>query len=185
MPFAMLLIVFMCAFICFTFRRDSLEYNYEQIDSNLTYSLLAAAIINLHEYAESGNLLVSDGGEPTVWDAAFTNSYVRFVDCLKSNLGLNESMETTKGQGLSGGVEIVSYRIYNYVTDKNGQHVTECGIKNGQPYMQRYPDNTDVYVAANDGMVKITETSVCAQISFTLEGIGSYNLTRLVAVTDG
>ena len=97
----MVIVVFMCTFICYTFRRDRLEYSYEQIDSNLTYSLLAASIINLNEYARTGNLIISDNAEPEVWDAAFVNSYVRFVDCLKNNLGLNDEMETIKEQGMN------------------------------------------------------------------------------------
>ena len=48
MPLAMVIVVFMCWFLSYSFRRESLEYNYEQIDSNLTYSLLAAAIINFN-----------------------------------------------------------------------------------------------------------------------------------------
>lgn len=184
MPLAMVIVVFMCTFICYTFRRDRLEYSYEQIDSNLTYSLLAASIINLNEYARTGNLIISDNAEPEVWDAAFVNSYVRFVDCLKNNLGLNDEMETIKEQGMYGKVGIISYRVYNYIADDAGWHITECGIKDGGAYTLRYPDNTDVYVTANDGMLKITETSVYAQISFTLEGLGDYKLTRLVAVTD-
>ena len=82
MPLAMVIVVFMCWFLSYSFRRESLEYNYEQIDSNLTYSLLAAAIINFNEYAVSGNLIISDGAEPEVWDSAFINSYIRFMDCL-------------------------------------------------------------------------------------------------------
>ena len=69
MPLAMVIVVFMCWFLSYSFRRESLEYNYEQIDSNLTYSLLAAAIINFNEYAVSGNLIISDGAEPEVWDS--------------------------------------------------------------------------------------------------------------------
>jgi hypothetical protein len=93
-------------------------------------------------------------------------------------------METIKEQGMYGKVGIISYRVYNYIVDDAGWHITECGIKDGGAYTLRYPDNTDVYVTANDGMLKITETSVYAQISFTLEGLGDYKLTRLVAVTD-
>ena len=178
-----MLVVFMCFFIVFTFRRSALEYSYEQTDSNLIYSLLAAAIINLDEYVRSGNLIVSDGAEPEVGDRAFVNSYARFVECLRADLGLDDDMRSVKEQGLCGGVEIVSYRIYNYVTDDSGWHITECGINNGQPYTLRYPDNVRVYVQANDGMVCIKETSVYARISFTLEKLGSYRLTRLVAVT--
>lgn len=62
--------------------------------------------------------------------------------------------------------------------------MTECGIKNGQPYTLRYPDNVAVYVAANDGMIKIEQTSIYAQISFGLDKLGEYCMTRLVAVTD-
>lgn len=184
MPFAMLLVVFMCAFISFTFRRDSLEYSYEQIDSNLTYSLLASAVINLDEYVDSGNLIIADGIEPSVWDTAFINSYISFVDFLKCNMELTENMQISKGQGLDGSVEIVSYRVYNCINDGNGRHITECGIINGQPYTLRYPDNMDVYVQANDGMIKITETSIYARISFEIKELGNYSLTRLVAVTD-
>ena len=181
MPLAMVIVVFMCLFLGYSFRRESLEYNYEQIDSN---SLLAAAIINFNEYAVSGNLIISDGTEPEVWDSAFINSYIRFTDCLKCNLGLDENMCITKGQGMEDRVNIISYRVYNYLSDENGWHVTECGIKDGQPYTLRYPDNVHVYVAANDGMIRIEQTSIYAQISFRLDKLGEYCMTRLVAVTD-
>lgn len=183
LPLAMLLVVFMCFFIVYTFRRSALEYCYEQTDSNLTYALLAAAIINLDEYVRSGNLIIADSAEPAVGDAAFANSYLRFLDCLKSNLGLDAAMHSVKGQGLTGEVEVNAYRIYNYVADGSGWHITECGIRNGQHYTLRYPDNVAVYVEANDGVVRVTETSVYARISFSLEGLGAYSLTRLVAVT--
>ena len=184
MPLAMVIVVFMCWFLSYSFRRESLEYNYEQIDSNLTYSLLAAAIINLNEYAVSGNLIISDGAEPEVWDSAFINSYISFMDFLKCIIGLDENMCITKGQGMENKVDIISYRVYNYLSGEGGWHVTECGIKNGQPYTLRYPDNVAVYVAANDGMIKIEQTSIYAQISFGLDKLGEYCMTRLVAVTD-
>ena len=118
MPLAMVIVVFMCWFLSYSFRRESLEYNYEQIDSNLTYSLLAAAIINFNEYAVSGNLIISDGAEPEVWDSAFINSYIRFMDCLKCNLGLDENMCITKGQGMENKVDITGY-------------ITICPVKAG------------------------------------------------------
>lgn len=161
-----------------------LQYNYEQLESNLTYSLLAAAIVNLNEYAASGNLIISDAGEPEAGDKAFSDSYSRFKECLRCNIGLDENLQSAGLKGLLGGVDIVSFRVYNYISDAGGWHITECGVNGGQPYTLRYPDNMEVYVNANDGMVNIAETSVYAEISFTLEGFGTYSLTRLVAVTD-
>ena len=80
--------------------------------------------------------------------------------------------------------DVYKRQVYNYLSGEGGWHVTECGIKNGQPYTLRYPDNVAVYVAANDGMIKIEQTSIYAQISFGLDKLGEYCMTRLVAVTD-
>lgn len=90
---------------------------------------MAASIINLNEYARTGNLIISDNAEPTVWDAAFVNSYVRFVDCLKNNLGLNDEMETIKEQECTEKSGLFSYRVYNYIADDAGWHITDVGLR--------------------------------------------------------
>lgn len=184
MPMVMMLVVFMSAFIVYTYKRDMLEYQCEQIDANLTYSLLASAVVNLTEYAQSGNLVIADGGEPACADRAFLEAYLSFVDCLKCNMSLGENMENLNSVGLCGDVKIVFYKIYNYIADEDGFHVVECGISGGQAYTVRYADDKPVRVRANGGTVEICETSVCAEITFNIDGIGEYSLTRLVAVTD-
>ncbi len=184
MPMAMMVVVFMCFFVVYTFRRDMLEYQYEQIDSDITYSLLASAAVNLEEYAMTGNLIIADEKEPDVRDGAFLKAYLTFVDCLKCNMALDDNMQVKADAGMSGTVQIVSYIIYNYIVDENGCHITECGITDGQPYTIRHADDRSVSVHANGGIVNIEETSVYAEIRFNIEGIGEYSLKRLVAVTD-
>ena len=105
---AMMVVVFMCFFVVYTFRRDMLEYQYEQIDSDITYSLLASAAVNLEEYAMTGNLIIADEKEPDVRDGAFLKAYLTFVDCLKCNMALDDNMQAKADAGMSGTVQIVS-----------------------------------------------------------------------------
>lgn len=184
MPMVMMLVVFMSTFIIFTYKRNMLEYECGQIDGNLTYSLLASAVVNLEEYAESGNLIIADADEPDSGDRAFLNAYLRFADYLMCNMALDENMRAEGVSEICDDVKIAFYKIYNYITDGENFRIVECGIVDGQAYTLRHAENKPVRVSANGGFVDIEETSVCAKITFNISGIGEYSLTRLIAVTD-
>ena len=182
-PMIVILVFFMCIFLNLIFRKGILQYDYERLDSGLTYALLAGAVINLDEYAASGNIIIADSVKPEIGDSTFTYSYSCFIDSLKADLGLDGSMNFTGTPGLDGTVEVVEYKVYNYIEDDAGWHVTECGISGGQQYVIEGQNNVKITVPANDGMVEITETSVYAQIAFMLNGGERYTLSRLIGVT--
>lgn len=182
-PMLVMLIFFMCIFLSLVFRKGVLQYDYERLDSGLTYALLAGAVINLEEYAVSGNIIIADSTRPEIGDSTFMHSYYHFLDSLRVDLGLDEGMNFTGTPGLGGNVEVVEYKVYNYIRDAAGWHVTECGITGGQMYVIEGQNNVRLTIAANDGIVEIGETSVYAKIAFMLNGAKRYTLTRLIAVT--
>ena len=182
-PMIVMLVFFMCIFLSLIFRKGVLQYDYERLDSGLTYALLAGAVINLDEYVASGNIIIADSVNPEIGDSTFTYSYYCFLDSLKADLGLDEGMSFTGTPGLYGTVEVVEYKVYNYIENDAGWHVTECGISGGQQYVIEGQNNVKITVPANDGTVEITETSVYARIAFCLNGVERYTLTRLIGVT--
>lgn len=165
------------------FSKGVLQYDYERLDSGLTHALLAAAVVNLEEYALSGNLIIADSVEPEIGDKTFANSYNCFLEAIKADLKLDAGMHFIGTPGLYGTMEVLEYKVYNYIQDDAGWHVTECGIKGGQFYVHEGQNNTSVMVEANDGMVEIRETSIYAKIAFSLDGMGEYILKRLIAIT--
>lgn len=183
MPMVMMIVVFMSTFIVYTYKRDMLEYECQQLDGNLTYSLLASAVVNTEVYAESGNPVIADSVEPDSGDSAFFRAYMRFIDCFRCNMSSGGDMSSESASGMCKDIKIVYYKIYNYIVDEEGFRIVECGISDGQAYTLRHAQNKHVKVQANGGIVDIEETSVCAEITFNIEGIGEYSFTRLIAVT--
>ena len=114
-PMIVMLIFFMCIFLSLVFRKGVLQYDYERLDSGLTYALLAGAVINLEEYAVSGNIIIADSTRPEIGDNTFMHSYYHFLDSLRADLGLDEGMNFAGTPGLSGSLEVMEYKVYNYI----------------------------------------------------------------------
>ena len=197
-PMALVMLVLLIVLLNYVYRINVLQYNYEDIDTALTDSLLAAAVVNLDELGESGTVMIQeDAVFPSPSDSYFLNSYGIFLKCLKINLALDDGFNVTKERGIKGQVKVREYRIYNYIETDEGFYITETGITGGNGYSVTHGINEAVYVKANDGTVEITETSVYAKIEFRLVlsgkvpwtelGDDAYEkdvtLTRLIAVT--
>ena len=197
LPLCIVVIGFLVLLSNFMYRRQLVQINYENIDTALTDSLLAGAIINYSEFGRTGKVMIQDGDEPSVWDSCFDNSYRLFTECLKANLRLDEGYNAMTDNGIVGTVSILEYRVYNYIENEDGFYITEIGLNNGQGYVISHNLNEPVYVSANDSVVEITETSVYGKIGFKFKLAAraswlaampedyfekNYTLTRLISI---
>ena len=179
-PMALVMLVLFIVLLNYVYRINVLQYNYEDIDTALTDSLLAAAVVNLDELGESGMVMIQeDAAYPSPSDPYFLNSYATFLKCLRINLALDDGFNVTRQRGMKGQVKVKEYRVYNYIETDEGFYVTETGITGGNGYSVMHGINEAVYVKANDGTVEITETSVYAKIEFRLVLSGKVPWTEL------
>ena len=196
-PMALVMSVLLLVILNYIYRINVIQYNYEDIDTALTDSLLAAAVVNLDELGESGTAVSQeDMFLPSPSDPYFLKSYGIFLKCLKLNLSLDDGFNVTRQRGMKGQVRIKEYKIFNYIETDDGFFITEIGIAGGNGYSVTHGINEAVYIKANDGIVEITETSVYAQIEFRLVITGrmpwielkddeyerDYTLTRLIGI---
>ena len=84
LPLCIVVIGFLMLLSNFMYRRQLVQINYENIDTALTDSLLAGAIINYSEFGRTGKVMIQDGDEPSVWDSCFDNSYRLFTEWMKA-----------------------------------------------------------------------------------------------------
>lgn len=199
LPIVVMALIFVIILVTHMFRVNLLQVNYENIDSCLTEALLAGGIVNYHEYGKTGKVMIQSTEEPSPSDYYFLNSYSKFLDCLKTNLALDDGFNVSTDQGVKGKIEVVEYRVYSYISDGDDFFIAEAGLTEGTGYAVKHGVNEKVYVQANDSTVEITETSVYAKIRFTLHLMGyidwmqgvapsdvdkEYTLTRLIGVAD-
>ena len=59
-PMALVMLVLFIVLLNYVYRINVLQYNYEDIDTALTDSLLAAAVVNLDELGESGMVMIQE-----------------------------------------------------------------------------------------------------------------------------
>ena len=197
LPLAVMMIVFLILLSNFMYRRNLIQINYEKIDTSLTDALLGGGVVNYSELGRTGQVMIQAGGDPSVTDYYFSNSYRAFTECLKANLRLDDGYNATADNGIIGAVHISGYRVYNYKEAADGFYITEIGIDNGRSYAIRHNLNEPVYVNANDSLIEIRETSVYGQIQFRfrlatraswLSGMpdecfeNDYTLTRLISI---
>ena len=158
------------------------------INNSLTQAMFGGCLPNIHEYADTGNLIIQDSGNAMAGDVYFLNSYEKFRDCLKYNLNLDDGWNIDTDHGIYGQVTVERYTVFNVVTDSDGNtFTTEITRTGDNSYVREYSVN-DVVTGTT------TETSVYAEISFNLSLVGHipwmggedlnrrYRLRRVVAV---
>lgn len=194
-PLAIMMIMMMLIFLILVYKRHVLEYNYSYINNSLTQAMFGGCLPNIHEYADTGNLIIQDSGNAMAGDVYFLNSYEKFRDCLKYNLNLDDGWNIDTDHGIYGQVTVERYTVFNVVTDSDGNtFTTEITRTGDNSYVREYSVNDVVTVTTTDGDVDIVETSVYAEISFNLSLVGHipwmggedlnrrYRLRRVVAV---
>lgn len=167
--------------IAFMIRYRVLEHNAKYIDTALSSSLLAGATIDIAEYANNENIVVSN------------DSYEKFVSCLKHNMGLSDSFEIDKNY-LSGVVKVERYITYSVIYTTTGYYIRETQIINGSTTVINHAEGEVIRVETTDGEKIVTEASVFGEISFEFKSSGEfswspnsggkqrYKLSRLVTI---
>lgn len=199
-PLGLMFILVTIILVAYIYRRNLIEFNYNNINNALTSSLLGGCVPNLFEYAESGNLIIQDSLTPSVDDGYFLHSMALFEECLKCNLDLDDGFNILSDRGIKGTVHIEEYRVFNVIKDGTQMAVIELAMVNGNIYVIQYPAGEAVSIQTTDGVKEVLETSVYARISFTLEIMGysswmddsitedmmegTYSLSRLVGVSE-
>ena len=177
--------------------RTSLNYHYRNIDNALTDALLAGAVIDLKEYAITGNIIIPDALTPGDNTTYIQQSYQYFKQNLKEDLPLTEGRDDIKKYS---GFKIKEYIIFNVV---NGiitayRFDTALGSYHKCSTSELHGLIPDGAVATSDGPVKITKTSIYAEIGFSLKvrpffawmdneeesRLSGCHLSRCVAVTN-
>ena len=186
--FGIAFITLMIIVISYSLRAASIRYDERVIDTALTTSLLAAATIDLHEYATNGSLLVNNkSGYSTTGFVGVNNpadgkingvareggingkAYKDFTRCIKNNLGLANdfSFEGSKGLYVSGKLRIVEFELYDvYYDATNTRHIIRRVINPVNGSCSATDVGSSYLRSTTDGNIVITEASVYAKIGF-------------------
>lgn len=156
------------------FFRTALNYNYRNIDNALTDALLGGAIVDLKEYAVTGNILIPDVKiSENDNETYLSQSLNLFTKCLNANLVDKKSY----GQNIKN-VRVVKYVIFNVSGNTISAYIFDNPQSNHASYhkasdneLNNLFDNDPVKhkITTSDGVIAITKTSVYAKLDFELK----------------
>lgn len=154
--FLLFLTILLCAELQLSVYQASGLY----LEDALAASNLASAVIDVEEYGISHTVRIANPSE----------AYYQYLEALKENLHLNDSMEGDELSLISGPVTVVKYIIYNVEEERitvhhvleNGRVWTEQGVKGS--------------ITAPNGIL-IENTGVYSEISFPVKGFLGVTVT--------
>lgn len=128
-----IMLISICALIMiYSLRMKIVQEQKSYIEDGLTSSALAAAIVDINEF---GTYEYIRSGSNNVWDEEEQRIYNTFVENLKINLNLDDSMYPNDSNGIiTSKVNVVHFWVYNkeivpvpgsYIKDYNGNWVQQ------------------------------------------------------------
>lgn len=185
------ILIAICALIMlFSLRMRIVQEQKMYIEDAITASALASCVLDLNEFGTYGYIRSGSNNE---WDGEEQNLFNIFVDNLKLNLNLNDSMYPNNTNGIiTSKVKVVNFWVYSKtLEDVDGSYIRDY---NGNWVQQHYetPDYTVFKYEANrdsNGIVKdgyrITSNNTNLPILYTpkdtnivtLDAYGSFDGT--------
>lgn len=173
-PICLVFILLALFFSSVFFFRTALNYNYRNIDNALTDALLAGAIVDLKEYAVTGNIIIPDAKVSDNDNETYLSQSLNlFTRCLNANL-INKN---TYGQNIKN-VIITKYVVFNvsngiisaYIFDNPQSNPTSYHKASDSELNKLFDDNSIKHkITTSDGAIAITKTSIYAKLEFNLK----------------